>query len=80
MTKYNFDSDGHFYSSSIAEWETNKDAGKLITSMRRRGFSFSLWYVPLDEDADYEIEQYRPQVKGAVWLGNYNRKGKPCDR
>ena len=61
----------HFYASSCAEWRVSNDLDDLIKSMKRDGYQFNLFYVPVPKDAAYKIRCYAPQVPGAVWLGAY---------
>jgi hypothetical protein len=62
---------GHFYLSSVAEWRTGRDLPKLITAMRRSGFPFMVYWVPVSEADQYRIENYAPQVPGAVQIATY---------
>ena len=39
--------------------------------MKRGGMAFNVFYVPLPQDAPYEISRYAPQVEGAKFLGHY---------
>jgi hypothetical protein len=40
--------------------------------MARSGFPFTLWKLPVPEDADYMIERYVPQVEGREFLGKFD--------
>ena len=62
----------HFFASSIAEWQSNKDLDDLIQCMTRSGFPFAVWYVPTNVTAGYEIQSYTPQVEGRVFLGHWD--------
>lgn len=62
---------GHFFVSSVAEWRTGRDPAELIKAARVDDYPFHLWFVPLDKDANYEIEFYAPKVEGAVLIGTY---------
>lgn len=66
--------DHHFYASSVAEWRTDTDIVKLIKTMKNEKLGFNLFYVPLPDDAPYEIKFYQPQVEGALWLGYHDTK------
>jgi len=61
----------HFFASSIANWRTGTDLDDLIKTMKKDGYQFNLFYVPVPKDAEYDIKMYAPQVPGAVWLGAY---------
>lgn len=77
MKKQPFDSqnakkiDGHFFTSSIAEWRTGKDPEALIAAMQANGYPFCLIWVPLPEDAQYTIEHYVPNVPGAFLIASW---------
>lgn len=62
-------SPAHFFASSIGAWNMGENMEELITVMKNDGLPFSLWYVPLALDAEYEIACYQPQVEGACFLG-----------
>lgn len=64
-------SKSHFYASSFAEWHTDDDLDALIKRMKKAGHDFNLFYVPVPNDAAYEIKRYTPQVPGTIWLGAY---------
>ena len=62
----------HIYGSTAATWATTteaRDLGALIKLLQADKMPFSLWYVPLAHDADYEIKMYAPAVEGAIYLG-----------
>lgn len=58
----------HFFAASMREWRVDQDIEHLIRTMKKAGFAFSLWYVPVAVDQDYDIERFTPQVDGAVFL------------
>lgn len=66
----------HFFASSIAEWKVDTDPGKLITFFKRERYDFSLWYVPVEVSAEYQINYYAPQVEGAILLGTFKAETK----
>lgn len=70
------DNQFHFYASSIAEWKTGTDLVKLLKFMQHEKFEFVVYYVPLPEDAEYDIKSYVPAVDGITYLGTYNKKGR----
>jgi len=61
----------HFFASSVAEWRVDTDVVALITHFEREGYPFNVWHVPGTPDSHYRIENYVPQVDGAVWLVGY---------
>jgi len=65
MTKF------HFYGSSVAEWKTSDNIQDVINYLKPAKLPFSLWLVPLPDDAPYEINFYQPKVEGIVYLGTY---------
>ena len=62
---------GHYFAASIAEWRTGPNADKLIEDMQREPFPFMVWFVPLPENAAYDVEDFRPVVDGAVNVASY---------
>ena len=66
----------HFYASSFCTWKTSPDIREVIKFMEEEGYSYSLWYVPVDDNANYEIRRYAPQVEGAFMLGHFEPKKK----
>lgn len=63
--------DGHFYAANLRYWRTNVDLPTLIKDMQSYDETFSLFFVPLPDDALYEISFWVPQVEGLVFLGRY---------
>jgi len=77
---YGMKQDFHFYASNALEWMTGDDIESLLKKIRQSSKScrynkelhFWLYYVPIDiEIAEYQINHYRPQVDGAIFLGEY---------
>jgi len=66
----------HFYASSQFEWNTAADLKSLLKRMDKYPDPYNLFYVPLPASAAYKISMYAPQVKGAVYLGQYSKKQK----
>jgi len=62
----------HFFASSHYDWRINNDIRKLIKEMDKLKNPYALFYVPLSIDADYEINNYVPQIKDKVYLGSSN--------
>lgn len=68
----------HYFISSAYNWSTDADLLKALTKQKRvdtnklafyRAKRADVWLVPLPADAEYRIENYRPQVDGIVFLG-----------
>jgi len=64
----------HFFATSAVEWHVDSDIKRLMKYMDKRGYEYGVWYVPGDVNAEYDIKGFKPQVKGAVWLGKYQVK------
>ena len=62
---------GHFYVQSALKWRKGRDPAELIRLFRQEEMPFFLWFVPVDEDTHYEIENREPQVEGAVCVSTY---------
>jgi len=60
--------DGHYFASSIASWFVHSDLYKVMQYMEKEKYQYNVFWVPLHEDADYEIEYYQPQVDGIVHI------------
>lgn len=46
-----------------------------LTKSRSKGMTqpyYDVWYVPVPSDAEYEIDQYKPLVNGAVCVGHFD--------
>ena len=66
----------HFFAASFCMWKVDTDIEKLIRFMKKEKFAFNLWLVPVGVDVDYDIEFYKPQVEGAVFLTTIHPKTK----
>jgi hypothetical protein len=66
----------HFFVSSGIEWRVGTDVAALITRFKKSDWPFNVWMVPGAENTAYQIENYAPQVEGAVWLGFYGHDTK----
>jgi hypothetical protein len=64
--------ESHYFASSIGAWQTSTNLRGLMREMDKDGLEYSLWLVPLPEDAEYEIVAYRPAVPKAIFLGIIN--------
>mgnify|MGYP003112217740 FL=1 len=56
--------DGHYFASSIASWFIDGDLYKVMQYMEKEKYAYTVFWVPLHENADYRIENYQPQVDG----------------
>ena len=69
-----FNKPHHYFVSSWLNWSTDSDLMKCLAKQKRRDRSSSgykagcceIWLVPLPESAHYRIQDYAPQVDGAV--------------
>ena len=66
----------HFYASSFCTWKTSEDIREVIKHMESEGNNYNLWYVPVSDEANYQIKYYAPQVQGAFLIGQYEPKKK----
>ena len=66
----------HFYASSFCTWKTSDDMREVIKHMESEGYEYTLWYVPADNNANYEIKYYAPQVEGSFVLSTFTPKKK----
>ena len=64
----------HFFASSAIYWRTSENLKDLIKTMdklsEKNKYPYVMFYVPLSEDAKYEINNYVPQIKEKVYLGS----------
>jgi len=60
--------DGHYFASSVDSWFTDSDLYKVMQYMEKEKYPYAVFWVPLHEDADYQIENYQPQVNGLVHI------------
>lgn len=66
----------HFFAASIRTWKVDTDIEKLIRFMKKENHPFTLYLVPVGMDVDYDIEFYKPQVEGTVFLTTIHPKEK----
>jgi hypothetical protein len=59
----------HFFASSVASWRTDADLDKLVAWMKKGGYPFNLWKVPLPAAASYSISNYAPVAEGCTFIG-----------
>jgi len=74
------DTPHHFYASSVCTWKTSEDIREVINHMESEGYVYSLWFVPMAADANYEIRWYAPQVDGAFVIGSFTPNPKKKSR
>jgi hypothetical protein len=67
----------HFYASSFCTWKTGEDMRDVINHMEKEGHEYTLWYVPMSNDSNYQIKYYAPQVAGSFVLSTFTPKKKP---
>ena len=76
---YGRDQDFHFYASNALEWMTGDDLESIVKKIRKSSktgrygeLHFWVFYVPLNiKEAEYQINNYVPQVDGIIFLGEY---------
>lgn len=61
----------HFFACSHCDWWTDADAVDAIARGHRLGSPFTVWAVPCRSGDSYQIEEYRPQVEGAMIIASY---------
>ena len=66
----------HFYASSFCTWKTGEDMRDVINHMEKEGHEYTLWYVPMSNDSNYQIKYYAPQVAGSFVLSTFTPKKK----
>lgn len=66
-----FASNHHFFATSFCEWKADEDIREVIKYMEKQKNPYNLWMIPLEEKANYEIEDFTPQVEGRIYLGQY---------
>jgi dTDP-4-amino-4,6-dideoxygalactose transaminase len=71
-TKFKPENKSHFYAASCARWKVSNEPEKLVKDMKKDGYSFSLYYVPVPIETDYQIEFYAPCIENTQLLGNYD--------
>ena len=73
--KPNMIEEGHFFLSSVATWRTGTDLIALLAYMKREGYPFSVWWVPVPVDMEYSIKFYAPQIEGSIQMMIYDYEG-----
>lgn len=66
----------HIYGQNVCEYFVSEDLQEVIKWFSKQTMSYSLYYVPVPKDANYEIEFYVPQVKGVIYLGTFKKNKK----
>ena len=54
----------HYFASSFAYWGTSEKMEDAIKKAVCKGAAVQVYYVPLSDDASYEINRYQPVVDG----------------
>lgn len=65
MTKH------HFYGSNFAEWKTAENIHDVVEWFEKQDCNYNLYFVPLENSAEYKIISYMPDVEGATFLGTF---------
>jgi hypothetical protein len=66
----------HYFASSVANWAATTEERTLqdlINLMVGHGDSFSLFYVPVSPDTQYEINFFTPQVEGTKFVEFFDK-------
>ena len=58
----------HFLVTSAFTWRTGTDLHALMKEMDKEGYTYYVWFVPVDETTEYDINWYQPQVEGSFVL------------
>jgi len=66
----------HFLLTNVFEWRTGTDLHALMKDFDKRGYTYWVWFVPCEEETQYEINFYQPQVKGSFVLTEVEKKPK----
>lgn len=76
----------HFMVTNVYNWRCTSDEENLAEVIEvfqnygirggKKGMkapAFDVWYIPQPSGTAYSIEDYTPQVKGAVHLGRFDK-------
>jgi hypothetical protein len=66
----------HFLILNVFEWRTGVDLHELMKDFGKKGYTYWVWLVPCEEEVQYEISFYQPQVKGSFVLTSVEKKPK----
>ena len=61
----------HFFLTSAAQWLTtgpDRTLAQAIRLMNKDGMPYTIWAIPAPPDADYDIEEYKPMIDGALFM------------
>ena len=58
----------HYFASTPSTWRTGTNLEELLKLIKAERQPYMIFLVPTDEDSNYEIELYQPQVKGTVLI------------
>lgn len=59
----------HYFASSVASWKASDNLDDVLDYMKKDGYPFNLWKIPLPPEAEYKISNYSPQVEGCTFIG-----------
>lgn len=59
----------HFFASSVASWKVSENLDELLASMKKDGYPFNLFKIPLPITENYKIINYSPNVEGSTFIG-----------
>lgn len=63
----------HFFAANAVQWKRSNDEVSLVDLIKdfsKYNKPFNLYYVPLPSDAEYEVDNYAPQLSEAIQLVN----------
>ena len=66
----------HFLLTSVFTWRTGTDLHELMKAMDKEGYTYWVWYVPVDQTEAYDIRFFQPQVPGSFVLAEVEKKPK----
>ena len=61
----------HFFACSYCDWWIDTDPLEVIARGQRLGSPFTVWVVPCGAADSYQIDEYRPQVEGAMIIASF---------
>lgn len=64
----------HFLLTSVFTWRTGTDLHQLLKDMDKEGYTYWVWYVPVEQTEAYEIAFFQPQVEGSFVLAHVEKK------
>ena len=61
----------HYFVTSPFYHRSGTNLPEMIDWFHKKQDPFTIWLVPLPNDADYEINFWQPQVEGTQYLGSW---------